>query len=76
MNHATTAQKALITRLLKREEIISGRGAERMGLRFRPVLKSYGATLPKDPPTVDEWLDGLDKYDASRVIEHLQGNRE
>lgn len=71
---ASTAQKNLIERLLKREEITTGARSERLGIMFRPVLRSYGATLPEDRPTVGEWLDGLGKYEAHKVIEHLTGN--
>lgn len=65
---ATTAQKDLIERLLKKEEIIDGSPGERMGYRFRPLLKRCKDTLPADPPTVSEWLDSLDKFHASTVI--------
>lgn len=72
---ASTAQRELIHRLLKKAGIIDGSASERLNVNFRPIIASFApnATMNTyDLPVVDDWLYALDKDDASKVIDYLK----
>lgn len=74
VSRATTPQRDLIRRLLKRHGIASCTSGERVSFGFRPLYSAAGqseADLQKFPQ-VDTWIDSLDSQQASAVITTLK----
>lgn len=70
---ASTAQRELIHRLLKKAGIIDGRAGERLNVNFRPIIEATGASFDAaDPAVVDDWIYDLDMPTATKVITHLK----
>lgn len=70
---ASTAQRELIHRLLKKAGIIDGRSGERLNVNFRPIIAAFhGGDIGTEAPVVDDWIYSLEKDDASKVIDYLK----
>lgn len=63
----TTAQKAAIHRMLKKQEL----DQTHTGPQYRPIFKAARLPEPERWPRVDEWLDTLTMPQASQVIGYL-----